>query len=196
MYIFCFLYVIKPCWGAVYFYLIGEKETRRESDTYIVGRQMAAILILNSYLSKVLSFHGAERKPKANRNKSKRYINHRKRLHYRKCWIVIEKVSITGVINLDDRFYSRIICAKANDLFFFVSVSRRVDVSPARRINMPPRGWNVIEVQRREKSFRSYTYACRRTWCVYNISQTHTTSKSDQRTVGGGVLLDFRSNKA
>lgn len=52
MYIFFFLYVIKLCGGAVYFYLIGENE-RRESDTYIMGRQMAVILILNLYLSKV-----------------------------------------------------------------------------------------------------------------------------------------------
>lgn len=71
---FFFLYVIKLCGGVVYFYLIGEKEMR-ESDTYIMGRQMVAILILNPYLSKVLfpRRQRVERKSKANRNKSKRY---------------------------------------------------------------------------------------------------------------------------
>lgn len=67
-------------------------------------------------------------------------------------------------------------------LFFFFCLRVYIYclVWTARKTNMP-RGRKVIEVQRREKSFRFYTYACRRrTWCVYNISQAHTTSKSDQ----------------
>lgn len=56
------------------FYLIGENEMR-ESDTYIMGRQMAVILILNSYLLNVLfsRWRRIERKSNANCNKSRRY---------------------------------------------------------------------------------------------------------------------------
>jgi len=78
-------------------------------------------------------------------------------------------------------------------IFFLVMVSRRVDIVWFERRTNMPWGWQVIEVQRREKSFRFYSYVGR-TRCVYNISRTRRVNLIN--TMGGGVLLDFRSNKA